>query len=1583
MADLTISVDIDAKGTKSGADEAKRAVKSIGDEAQNTARKTQSLARVDYSAAIKQLKEYGSQIKNFGGQIQGFGQQLTVGVTLPIIGLGTAAIKTFADVELAVAGISTIKPEIDTKQIFSALNEMSTRIPQSAKELGDGLYNIFSSINVAPTEGLRLLEQFGKGATAAQTDAKTFGTAVLGVINAYKLSVEDAAHITDVFFNTVNLGVVDGRELANELGSVTQAAKNAGVSFDELGALIVGVTKEGGNASENINNLSNFLQKLPTKESSAALKQLGVDVQIDGKFRPVIDVLGDLKLKLDELEPSARALELQKIFPDSQARTGAQTLLSQLAAVKEALIVNQTTAGAADAAYKKIAATASVQFSLLKNSSIAILAELGSAILPVLQPLVIWLAQNLIPAVKQAVETFKTWSPQMQTVAVAIVAIVAAIGPVLVVLGTLISFVGSVATGISVLLPIFGAIGGAVAGLGGFIIAFIGLIGEAGLVASFSALASVLGGTVITAIGAFIEVLAPIAVGVAAIVAVIGVLIGIGVALYAAWTTNFGGLRDFTTEVFTTIQTAIQSGLAYIQNLWATYGGQIVATATNTFNSIIEFLRPIMTEIVATATEGFRAVVEIAGPLWTQLSTFIGTQLKIIAVGVKVVLAVISALWQVHGAQITAIVSAVWNIVKTIVITGVKIIGNAITLVLAIINGDWKQAWESAKAIVRDSIAALNVVLKSLGSLVYNAVAFVVSAIFQAGPAVAKAAYNVGVEIGNGLSNGIKSKAGEAIEAAKNTALGVISILRSVPIIRSPSRVTTEIGEQIGEGLAIGIENKISRAKGAAKKIADETIKALREAVKEFEKLAGASPQVVKNIQQTNRIKEGTSNQSEIINLRGELGVNQFNPLPTTVSATDRELKDLQAQKKAADEFNKSLEEISKTSREIREIQESDKKAFDEKILSIQQSGAAELLNLGEEIELAGVLNETTRQRIKDNFEILRLREQLANDGYGKTQIDEAAQVLRIEQARARELQRILDIRKQVADATELGKDLTGKLSDLQNANREISQYEITLKKINTDLRDISPAQKEFLLNTAAQIDAQKAFNEAYKKTYDFIRDGLDILIDSTKSFGERIKSFFGGILSSIKKLILDATAQFLTSKILSIFGQQGSGQSSGGGGFLDIIRGFFGGGANSGGSQSGISNLPNVITNLFGGNSRLPTGATNAAGEFVVNGFGLPNFNGIFNPGGNGAPIIGGSAGKSSGIINFLAQLLGGSNSRVSGGGVGGASGTLSSLFSAQGISSALASGGVTALIALAQYALTAPTPLKGLASGGLIGLGIGFINQSKLRRKEETLRTQYLRDAIAGLADFDKLILDLKNLRLDPDEAITQGKTLSDTLRAQYIANANTLKDKKTRNIALKSVSELDYHIGVKTSELQAAAGRARSASDVDKRLIPEFATGNFFGRAGTDDQLSEMLRLLDNRRGFIAGGQLGVDRHLGLFADGEAILNETQQIRINQAAGFDVLAEAGIPNYPKPKERGIARFETGAFFGQTASTSSGKPSSSSKQQINVTVVIQSSGMVESDIVETIVDSIENNFDVETALIKKDIRATERRRK
>ena len=78
----------------------------------------------------------------------------------------------------------------------------------------------------------------------------------------------------------------------------------------------------------------------------------------------------------------------------------------------------------------------------------------------------------------------------------------------------------------------------------------------------------------------------------------------------------------------------------------------------------------------------------------------------------------------------------------------------------------------------------------------------------------------IGVNIMEGLKNGIVSAGNRAIAAAREIASSIGSTVKTFFNIQSPSRLMIEYGEYISEGLAIGIGNKAGNSAANAKKMA-------------------------------------------------------------------------------------------------------------------------------------------------------------------------------------------------------------------------------------------------------------------------------------------------------------------------------------------------------------------------------------------------------------------------------------------------------------------------------------------------------------------------------------------------------------------------------------------------------------------------------------------------------------------------------------------------------------------------------------------------------------------------------------------
>lgn len=1496
------------------------------------------------------FKNISNQLKTLSDSITNAGQKLTVGLTVPITGVTVAAVKSFADIELAVANISTIKPEIDTSKVMTALNEMSTRIPQTAQQLGDGLYNIFSSINVTQEEGLKLLEQFGRGATAAQTDAQTFGTAVLGVMNAYRMNVADATHITDVFFNTVNLGVVNGQELASSLGEVTQSAKNAGVGLDELGALIVGVTKEGGSAAQNINNLSNFLQKLPTKESSDAIRKLGVDVQsADGKFRPIIDVLGDLKTKLDAMTPAARALALQKIFPDAQAKTGVQTLLSQLDAIKEALEVNRKTAGAASAAYQKIAGTVSVQLSLLKNSAIAILAELGSALLPLIQPLILWIAQRLVPTIKGAVDSFKAWSPTLQIVAVAIASFVAALGPLLTVAGVVIGVLIS--------------IGATLAPLIGFIIQFAGLIGVVGLVPAFTALFTVIGGMIIPVL----KLLIPIVVVVGSVLAALSAAV---VTLVVVWQTNFGGIRDFTLAAWNIIKSTVSAGMAYIYSVVQSVGGKVIAWWKENY--------PIIQSTVQTVSTRIQATVQ----------TFLGA---------------VYAFWQQHGTRIMSFVKSSWGLIGTTISGVMTLIGNIIRIALQLINGDWDGAWQSLLKAVQQTTAfivqhskefvdmvgkalyALLPILYQLGvqslevltsaalkivSTVVYIIATLPIQVARLAPRFIAAGYQIGEAIWQGIKDAMAGNAsatgslfGEGMsEAEKNAA-----------------KAAADNAEQYNQTVydTVSANNQLKSSFGGVGDGAGKAGKKIKETLTPIQQLRKDATEAANAIAfffgrdgteaqgltvRIDKLNEMKTNLVELIKMRDKY--NQLDvakkALPSNASDIEKDLvvfknaedglnkanemlKDYQNAKKGIGSESTEIEKVNNlisqqgalidqtTQAKLREnAVDQDRKNRAKELADVKKqlidSGFNERLQISEQIKLSESqlllgreLSDVEKQQIKNSFELTKAEEDWKSSRKSSNEIEILRNTLLTEQADTIRLLAKSEEERNNVIAAQNSKAL---ISDLEEEIRqlnvelghgtELSRADAIAKELQTDAyKNLTPEMRKAIEARAQEIDslraakeAQKKYQEVFDQTANYIDDKLHVLRESG------FKGLFKSLLQDLEDFLIRAAAKFLASKFLQLLqGKFGSGSSSGGG-FSNILRQLFGGG----GSGSG---------GLFGGNQ----------GGGIFN-FGGSSSSGISIPGmAASAPIHSGqaNAGGGGGIGLGGGLILAGMAANVVGSLIGGRAGTFIS-----NIGGGVASG--------ASIGMMFGGPLGagiGAAIGGAVGLLqsiFGGDPKRKADKKENLPKLQQgFVEAFKALQD---LAADKNALFSDPDGTLAKARELREQIRNGFGVQ---MLSKKYQKIAQQQIAQKLVEADAIIAEITKAADAGRIASDADNRLQTSFASGVYMDK-GFLSQYGAFKR----RNGMLAGAWSGRDVLPSMLAMGEMVLNPNQISRVKAAAGFDPFKSAGIPGYAG-----------GTYVAPSASTPSVSVPAA-RQPINITLVLSNQGMVASDIKDVLIDSL-----------------------
>ncbi|MDA3918752.1 MAG: phage tail tape measure protein, partial [Deltaproteobacteria bacterium] len=136
--------------------------------------------------------------------------------------------------------------------------DMSRELPQSANALAKAYYQIVSA-GYDGAGGLELLEKASRAAVGGVTDVTTAADGMTTVLNAWNLSAEQSAQVSDAFFTTVRLGKTTFGEMAINIAKVAPLASAYGVSLEEIFAATASITKQGTPTAEAMTQIRQAL----------------------------------------------------------------------------------------------------------------------------------------------------------------------------------------------------------------------------------------------------------------------------------------------------------------------------------------------------------------------------------------------------------------------------------------------------------------------------------------------------------------------------------------------------------------------------------------------------------------------------------------------------------------------------------------------------------------------------------------------------------------------------------------------------------------------------------------------------------------------------------------------------------------------------------------------------------------------------------------------------------------------------------------------------------------------------------------------------------------------------------------------------------------------------------------------------------------------------------------------------------------------------------------------------------------------------------------------------------------------------
>lgn len=404
----------------------------------------------------KQLKEVGNyklralgeQFKQTGEKMKTAGKNLTKYVTAPLVGIGTASVAAFNEVQkgLNIVTSKTGATGAQLEQMQQIARDLAKNLPVSFEEAGTAVGELNTRFGVTGEQLASLSEDYLQFAKVNGVDLNQSIDETQKALSAFGLTAEEAPALLDRLTKAGQESGASVDTLTSGLIQNATAFQELGLNMDQSVNLMSQMEKSGANSETVMQGLRKALK-------NAAAEGIPLDQalsQLQDTIENGTDGMDGLTAAYDLFGKSG-----DQIY--GAVKNGTLDFSELGAAATDA-------SGTLDAVFNQTLTPAD-KFQQTMNSLKDVGYEFGNTILPMITP--------LIEALTEKIQALSEWwnglSPTTQKFIVIIGGIVAAIGPLIMLFGGIISAIGN----LIIFLPMVGGAFSALLGPIGLVIAAI------------------------------------------------------------------------------------------------------------------------------------------------------------------------------------------------------------------------------------------------------------------------------------------------------------------------------------------------------------------------------------------------------------------------------------------------------------------------------------------------------------------------------------------------------------------------------------------------------------------------------------------------------------------------------------------------------------------------------------------------------------------------------------------------------------------------------------------------------------------------------------------------------------------------------------------------------------------------------------------------------------------------------------------------------------------------------------------------------------------------------------------------------
>lgn len=399
------------------------------------------------------LENVSKSVQDLGQKMTDTGKKLTTYATLPIVGGFAAAIKVGNDFEAQMSRVGAIagSNEEELKSMSDQAVTLGADTSFSATEAATGMESL-ASAGFSANQIMSSIPGTLDLAAVSGGDVAIAAENMTTALNGFGLEADSAGHVSDVFAQAAASTNAEVADMGEAMKYVAPVAGSLGVSLEDSAAAIGTMSDAGIKGGQAGTTLRAAMLRLsaPTDEAAGAMEEIGLNAfDAEGNMKTLPQLVNDLGSAMEGLTSEEKTGFISTIF-GKEAASGILALVNTGGPALDELSEKFKNAdGAAQNMATQMQDNSKSKVEELGGS----LESMGIKIQETLQPTL----DKIVGSIKDLIDKFLELDEDTQDTIITIALVVAVLGPLLIIIGTMISIVGKAMEGFKLLNSVMAA----------------------------------------------------------------------------------------------------------------------------------------------------------------------------------------------------------------------------------------------------------------------------------------------------------------------------------------------------------------------------------------------------------------------------------------------------------------------------------------------------------------------------------------------------------------------------------------------------------------------------------------------------------------------------------------------------------------------------------------------------------------------------------------------------------------------------------------------------------------------------------------------------------------------------------------------------------------------------------------------------------------------------------------------------------------------------------------------------------------------------------------------------------------------